>query len=147
VPGFPETADPCEHVPCRLLYTTVRLPRPSSSSSSSHHRTPTLPLQTPLHLKPPLTNLAPPVSAQIGNIISSNIYRADDAPLYHRGNSVLIGINVLVLLCFLGAKGYYILQNKRREKKWQALSEQERRDYVNNSTDQGNKRLDFRFAH
>jgi len=52
-----------------------------------------------------------------------------------------------VLLCFLGAKGYYILQNKRREKKWLALSEEERRDYVNNSTDQGNKRLDFRFAH
>jgi len=160
VPGSPATADPCAHVPSRLLYTTVRLRNHHSNTPA----TPTPPIRSthPSSPTPPPPRLhqlyhfhlvnhadfpAPTVSVQIGNIISSNIYRADDAPLYHRGNSVLIGINILVLLCFLGAKGYYILQNKRREKKWLALSEEERRDYVNNSTDQGNKRLDFRFAH
>lgn len=62
------------------------------------------------------------ISVQLGNIISANIYLADDAPLYHRGNSVLIGINVLVLVSFVFAKGYYIWKNKRREERWSALT-------------------------
>ena len=32
------------------------------------------------------------MSVQVGSIISANIYRAEDAPLYRKGNSVLLGI-------------------------------------------------------
>jgi hypothetical protein len=83
---------------------------------------------------------------QAGTIISSNIYRADDKPLYHRGNETLIGIDVLAIVLFVGAKVYYVWRNKQKEAKWSAMSEEEKSEYVANTKDEGNKRLDFRFA-
>ena len=84
---------------------------------------------------------------QCGNVISFYVYRADDAPLYHRGNSVLFGINILAILLFLFTKLYYMWKNKIRERKWDGLTKEQRMDYLNNTTDEGNKRLDFRFKH
>lgn len=86
-------------------------------------------------------------AVQVGNVYSANIYRADDAPLYHRGNNALIGINILAIVLFLGTKVYYMWRNKRREAVWGAMSEEERKVYLDTTTDEGNKRLDFRFAH
>ncbi|GAB7326800.1 hypothetical protein MBLNU13_g10740t1 [Cladosporium sp. NU13] len=83
---------------------------------------------------------------QAGTIISSNIYRADDKPLYHRGNEALLGIDILAIVLFVGAKVYYVWRNKQKEAKWSAMSEEEKSDYVANTKDEGNKRLDFRFA-
>ncbi|KAM0708624.1 hypothetical protein Q7P35_005276 [Cladosporium inversicolor] len=83
---------------------------------------------------------------QAGTIISSNIYRADDKPLYHRGNETLIGIDVLAIVLFVGAKVYYVWRNKQKEAKWSAMGEEEKSDYVANTKHEGNKRLDFRFA-
>lgn len=62
------------------------------------------------------------VCVQLGNVISANIYRTDDKPLYHRGNSVLLAINLLALLLFVFTKFYYIKRNKSRERKWNAMS-------------------------
>lgn len=87
------------------------------------------------------------VSVQLGNIIAANIYRADDAPLYHRGNGVLIAINVLAILLFLFTKVYYIYRNQWKDRKWQSMSADERREYLETTKDVGNRRLDFRFAH
>ncbi|GLA41939.1 hypothetical protein AnigIFM63309_010261 [Aspergillus niger] len=84
---------------------------------------------------------------QLGSIIGNNIYRADDKPKYHRGNSALIGINILAILLFIATKIYYIYRNKHRERVWNAMTEEERQDYLQNTTDTGSKRLDFRFAH
>jgi hypothetical protein len=67
--------------------------------------------------------------------------------MYRRGNKVLIGISVLSFFLFLFAKIYYVQVNKYREKKWNAMTQQEREHYVATTTDKGNKRLDFRFAH
>lgn len=36
---------------------------------------------------------------------------------------------------------------RRREGKWNAMTKEEREHYANTTTDKGNKRLDFRFAH
>lgn len=44
-------------------------------------------------------------------------------------------------------KAYYIWRNKSRSKKWEAMTEEQRLDYLATTTDEGNKRLDFRFAH
>jgi hypothetical protein len=63
------------------------------------------------------------VFVQLGGIISANIYLKDDAPLYRKGNRNLIIINVIAILSFLFAKGYYITKNKIRDRKWAALSE------------------------
>jgi len=87
------------------------------------------------------------MSVQLGGVIGANIYREDDKPLYHRGNSVLIAISCLALALFLFAKVYYILRNKSREKVWNAMSADEKVVYLNTTTDEGNKRLDFRFGH
>ncbi|KAI9659103.1 MAG: hypothetical protein M1821_002063 [Bathelium mastoideum] len=84
---------------------------------------------------------------QCGDVIGFNIYRTDDAPLYHRGNSVLVGINLLAIALFIGTKIYYVWRNSIREKKWNAMTEAERLDYINHTKDEGNKRLDFRFKH
>ncbi|KAK9354709.1 major facilitator superfamily domain-containing protein [Lipomyces doorenjongii] len=84
---------------------------------------------------------------QLSGIISSYIYRADDKPLYHRGNSDILGILAMNLVIYAGVKVYYVARNKRRERKWKAFTEEERRHYLLTTTDKGNKRLDFRFAH
>ena len=87
------------------------------------------------------------MTVQVSQIIGSNIYREDDAPLYRRGNSVLLGIVSWNLLAYGIAKGYYLWKNKRREEKWRTMSAEEQLDYLEKNQDLGNKRLDFRFAH
>ncbi|CAK7206364.1 hypothetical protein SEUCBS139899_009155 [Sporothrix eucalyptigena] len=87
------------------------------------------------------------IAVQLGGIISAYIYRADDAPYYHRGNKFLIVINFLAIGSFLLTKAYYIFRNKQREKQWNALSREEQLKYKRETRLQGSRRLDFRFAH
>jgi len=61
---------------------------------------------------------------QLGNVCSNFIYRADDAPLYRRGNLDLVIINIAVIVVFIATKIYYVLRNKSREKKWNAMTEE-----------------------
>jgi hypothetical protein len=79
--------------------------------------------------------------------MSANIYRTNDSPKYKHGNKVLIAINVLSIALFLFAKVYYILKNKSRDKKWNALTIEQQQDYLRNTKLRGSRRLDFRFAH
>ncbi|OWB79780.1 hypothetical protein B5S32_g4016 [[Candida] boidinii] len=83
---------------------------------------------------------------QAGAIIASNIYRPDDKPLYHRGNTTLFWIAFSMIPIMLLTKAFYTYINYRREKTWQSMSEEEREDYIQNTTDEGSYRLDFRFA-
>ncbi|GAM41001.1 hypothetical protein TCE0_041f13781 [Talaromyces pinophilus] len=85
------------------------------------------------------------MAVQTSGIIGSNIYRSNDAPLYLRGNKVLIGIASLSLFLFLFAKVYYDLKNYYRARKWNAMSSAERDAHLAANKDSGNKRLDFRF--
>lgn len=87
------------------------------------------------------------IFSQTGSIAASNIYRMDDAPLYHRGNEQLIAIAFGALAACLLAKVYYIQRNKYKERKWSSMTVEEQEYYISNSTDSGNKRLDFRFVH
>jgi hypothetical protein len=67
--------------------------------------------------------------------------------LYRRGNKILLGIVCFNIVLFYLVKLFYLWRNKVREARWNALSPQEQDDYVLNSTDEGLKRLDFRFVH
>ena len=85
--------------------------------------------------------------SQAASIISSNVFRKDDAPLYHRGTSQLIGISFGAVFACLGASLYYQLRNKQKTKKWNLFTEEEKEEYLKSTTDEGNKRLDFKFVH
>ena len=85
------------------------------------------------------------VTIQLSGIASSNIYRSDDKPLYRRGNSQLIAINVATIFAYAFAKVYYVRRNKWKNAQWEKLTPEEKVDYLRTTTDQGNKRLDFHF--
>ncbi|KAJ0270186.1 hypothetical protein CBS470a_013581 [Colletotrichum nupharicola] len=75
------------------------------------------------------------------------IYPNDDAPLYKRGNRALLGIVCMNLVLYPLVKAYYVYRNKRRDKIWDGMSEEQRLAYLATTKDEGNKRLDFRFSH
>ncbi|CCE83302.1 Piso0_003877 [Millerozyma farinosa CBS 7064] len=87
------------------------------------------------------------MTVQIGSIIGSNIYRADDAPYYRRGNTNLFIFSVIMIPIFIFAKFYYVGRNRHKERKWNSMTPEEQSEYINTTTDEGNKRLDFRFVH
>ncbi|TVY44236.1 putative transporter [Lachnellula occidentalis] len=86
------------------------------------------------------------IMIQLSGIASSNIYREDDKPLYHRGNKQLIAINVACIAANAAAKVYYTYRNKSNRAKWTAMTKSEQQDYLDTTKDQGNKRLDFVFT-
>ncbi|KAF3994096.1 hypothetical protein FT663_01596 [Candidozyma haemuli var. vulneris] len=87
------------------------------------------------------------MTVQIGNIGAYNIYREDDKPKYYRGNTQLFILSVVMIPLLLGVKLYYVQMNKYRDRKWNEMTVEEQEDYVRTTTDEGNKRLDFRFDH
>ncbi|KAK7207358.1 major facilitator superfamily domain-containing protein [Myxozyma melibiosi] len=84
---------------------------------------------------------------QLSGIISSYIYRADDSPLYKRGNTALIGIACMNIVVYILVKFYYIFRNRQREKVWNLKTPEEKEQYTLTTKDEGSRRLDFRFAH
>lgn len=84
---------------------------------------------------------------QASSIISQNIYRDDDKPLYRRGNKVLLAICAYNFVLFVGAKVYYVNVNRKRDAVWEGMTREEKEMYLETTEDEGNRRLDFRFAH
>lgn len=84
---------------------------------------------------------------QASSIISQNIYRDDDKPLYRRGNKVLLAICAYNFVLFVGAKVYYVNVNRKRDGVWEGMTREEKEMYLETTEDEGNRRLDFRFAH
>lgn len=87
------------------------------------------------------------IMLQTGGIISANIYREDDEPHYKRGNVILIGIGFGALAACILTRYYYIFRNKQKVQKWNALTVEQQEDYIISSTDDTNKRLDFKFVY
>ncbi|KAH7336835.1 major facilitator superfamily domain-containing protein [Rhizoctonia solani] len=84
---------------------------------------------------------------QAGAVVYANIYRADDAPLYKRGNRVLIGICSMNITLYGLVWLFYRTVNKRRDRIWNSWTKEEQTKYLETTNDKGNKRLDFRFAY
>ncbi|KAK7408891.1 hypothetical protein QQX98_008952 [Neonectria punicea] len=85
------------------------------------------------------------ITIQLSGIASSNIYREDDKPHYHRGNKNLIGITVGTIAAYAFAKVYYTFRNKYKRDRWNKMTSEEKAYYLQHSHHQGNKRLDFFF--
>ncbi|GCF01601.1 hypothetical protein ZYGM_000600 [Zygosaccharomyces mellis] len=84
---------------------------------------------------------------QLGSICANQVYRQDDMPYYHRGNMQLFCVSLGAIPLFLLTKLYYVTRNKKKLNLWDGMSKEEQVEYINNTTDQGNKRLDFLFDH
>ncbi|KAH8691994.1 putative pantothenate transporter [Talaromyces proteolyticus] len=87
------------------------------------------------------------MAVQVGDIGAFFVYREDDKPKYHRGNTNLLIINIVVIFVFLGTKLYYVYQNRRRDRIWNAMTGDERNNYIKTTKERGSARLDFRFVH
>lgn len=61
------------------------------------------------------------IFSQAASIISANIYRDEDKPLYHKGNDALIGIAFAAMISCIFAKFYYVVRNKKKDKKVEFL--------------------------
>ncbi|BGP32292.1 hypothetical protein JCM10296v2_004073 [Rhodotorula toruloides] len=88
------------------------------------------------------------MAVQTSSIIGANIYQASDAPRYKRGNTILLAIaawNLVVM--YPGIFLYYRARNSYKERKWSAMSVEEQKHYLETTSDEGCKRLDFRFVY
>ncbi|KIJ66393.1 hypothetical protein HYDPIDRAFT_86987 [Hydnomerulius pinastri MD-312] len=83
---------------------------------------------------------------QAGAIVYANIYRTDDA-VNKRGNLVLIAICSMNIILYLLVFVFYREINRWRDRKWNVMTEKEQMNYLQTTKDQGNARLDFRFAY
>lgn len=105
------------------------------------------------------------MSVQLSNIISSQIYRENDKPLYRTGNKVLLAVLAYNVIVFIATKLFYVHTNRcvmvfwplrehqltpicrKRDEIWSAMNTEEKEEYLRTTRDQVHKRLDFRFAH
>ncbi|KAK7407842.1 hypothetical protein QQX98_010013 [Neonectria punicea] len=84
---------------------------------------------------------------QVSGMIGANIYQPDDTPRYFKANKGLLVICVwMCLIQYPGTYFYYRWRNNSKAKKWDAMTPEQQHDYRTSTTDEGNKRLDFRFA-
>ncbi|KAI1486463.1 major facilitator superfamily transporter [Biscogniauxia mediterranea] len=84
---------------------------------------------------------------QVSGMIGANIYQPEDAPRYFKANRGLLVICIwMCLIQYPGTYFYYRWRNNSKAKKWDAMTPEEQDYYRKNTTDEGNKRLDFRFA-
>jgi hypothetical protein len=89
------------------------------------------------------------VIVQVGSLISSQIYRKYDVPYYKRGNAVLVSICALSLVTFVVQRQILASMNKKKQQKWDQMTSEEKAVYqadIISREQDGNKRLDFRFA-
>lgn len=87
------------------------------------------------------------MSVQACAVIASNVYQKDDAPRYRDGNKNLIAVACMNICLYVLTKLYYIWRNQSRAKIWDAMTPEQKKQYLETTKDEGNKRLDFRFAH
>ncbi|KAL4929333.1 major facilitator superfamily domain-containing protein [Aspergillus undulatus] len=84
---------------------------------------------------------------QVSGMIGANIYQSSDSPRYFKANKGLLVICVwMCVIQYPVTYFYYRWRNNAKAKKWDVMSPEEQHHYRQTTTDQENKRLDFRFA-
>jgi hypothetical protein len=87
------------------------------------------------------------MSIQLSSIIGSNVYQPSDAPRYYTANKAMLAVVVFnMVVVYPGTWFFFGRVNSNREKVWGAMSSDEKSEYLRTTKDEGNKRLDFRFA-
>lgn len=70
------------------------------------------------------------ISVQLSSIIGTQIYRENDKPLYRTGNKALIFLACWSAAGFLFGKWYYVHVNARRERIWNNMSTEDKKEVV-----------------
>ncbi|KAI0699336.1 MFS general substrate transporter [Cerioporus squamosus] len=84
---------------------------------------------------------------QADGMISANIYREDDKPLYKRGNLALIIICAVNIVLYILTYVFYKGINKRRDRIWSSWTAKEQQEYLDTTKDEGNTKINFRFVY
>ncbi|KAJ7784258.1 MFS general substrate transporter [Mycena metata] len=85
-------------------------------------------------------------AANIYAVWASQIYQADDAPYFKRGNSINIAFAGFTTILWVVQKYYYRHLNKQNAIKYAALTEQEKFEEDSQAEKKGNRSLTFRFT-
>ncbi|KAJ7075362.1 MFS general substrate transporter [Mycena crocata] len=85
-------------------------------------------------------------AANIYGVWASQIYQADDAPYFKRGNSINIAFAGFATILWVVQKYYYRSLNRGKERKYAALSEEEKREEDDQAEAKGNRSLRFRYT-
>jgi hypothetical protein len=87
------------------------------------------------------------MSIQLSSIIGANVYQPCDAPRYYTANKAMLAVVVFnLVIVYPGTWLFFGQVNKKRERVWGGMSNEEKSEYLRTTKDEGNKRLDFRFA-
>ncbi|KAI8885437.1 MFS general substrate transporter [Backusella circina FSU 941] len=84
-------------------------------------------------------------AANINGVPGSQIYKVSDSPRYHRGNWINIGLQCATILLFLFQYFRYTITNSVRQRKWNSMTDAEKKTYSETTKDEGSNRLDYRF--
>jgi hypothetical protein len=87
------------------------------------------------------------MSIQLSSIIGANVYQPSDAPRYYTANKAMLAVVVFnLVIVYPGTWLFFGHVNKKRQRIWGGMSDGEKSEYLRTTKDEGNKRLDFRFA-
>ncbi|KAF8588996.1 MFS general substrate transporter [Ramaria rubella] len=84
--------------------------------------------------------------ANIYSTWGSQIYQAKDSPDFRTGNTINIAFAGVALILWFVQKYSYQFVNSRREEKWRALSEIDKKEQLHEAEQLGNRALNFRFT-
>ncbi|KAG8763653.1 hypothetical protein FRC11_014630 [Ceratobasidium sp. 423] len=87
------------------------------------------------------------VIVQIGSVISSQLYRKDDAPLYYRANKILFTLCIASAAVVIIQRWWLRRLNAIKEQAWSRLTQEQQIEYQADEAARerdGNSRLDFR---
>jgi len=85
-------------------------------------------------------------AANIYAVWASQIYQADDAPYFKRGNSINIAFAGFTTILWVVQKYYYRRLNASNARKYAALTEQEKREEDSQADKKGNRSLTFKYT-
>ncbi|KAJ7271247.1 MFS general substrate transporter [Mycena rebaudengoi] len=85
-------------------------------------------------------------AANIYGVWASQIYQADDAPYFKRGNSINIAFAAFTTILWVVQKYYYRHLNRRNARKYAELTDQQKLEEDREAEAKGNRSLTFRFT-
>lgn len=79
---------------------------------------------------------------QVGSICATFVYTNADQPFYQKGNTALAVISGFSIVQCVATRAYFVLRNRYKRRKWDALTPEQQAHYQIHARDFGPRRLD-----